>query len=646
MLFAPSILHGAIYRVDANTGQDIPACGGEATPCASIQQAVNLSISGDTILAAEATYTHQAGVDPCITETAVVCIVEKELTLLGGYSSGDWVTRDPAANPTVIDGENFQRGLLVMRTHPGSPNSASLVLDGFTIRQGRAAGTPSAPEDRMGGGLKAALVESLLLRDIIFENNTAQGGDTSSDDGGNGVGGGAYVSSSVSLPPTHTTMIRVKFSGNQALGGTGPERGGMALGGGLFINRSDFTAAAIVFENNTASAGSSPGDGEFNGQRADALGGGMAILAGTEATIDNFDASGNSSIGGSSTGIGGVGAGGGVYAEASSLRLRDSHLRGNTSHGGTADIGGLGDGGGLAAFDATVAIDRVAFIENQAIGGDGTTTKGAVGGGGGYLERANDPSVNVSVLNSVVADNSVAFGTGGGIVGGGGGGLFVLGNDAVISHTTLARNTVGSDPLAGQAITVVPRLGSSAHADIEHTIIADHTALTNVPAVQVRPGASVAFDGGLFAGNDRDTTDGMLETGTITGLDTVLNASTAGFVSPGSPDFDYHIVDSSAAVNQATASSEALDYDKTYRSGVADIGADEHCSSASDDLLLADEVVDYTVTELACRSITAGPYTVQSPGDVVFQAGGRVVLKNGFRLEDGAVLQIIISLPQ
>jgi hypothetical protein len=643
---ALSLAHSADLHVDVDTGQDIPACGGEVSPCKSIQQAVNLSTSGDTILVADGTYNYQAGVDPCVTETAVVCIVEKELTLIGGYSP-DWVTRDPVSTPTVIDGGTIQRGLLVMRTHPASPNNASLVLDGVTIRQGRAAGASSAPEDRFGGGLKAALVESLVLRDVKFENNAAEGDDTASGDGGMGVGGGAYISSAVSLPLTQTTMVRVTFSGNQAVGGTGPERGGFAIGGGLFINRSVFTASGIVFENNTATAGSSPGDGEFNGQRADALGGGMAmILIGNEATIDDLDVSGNISTGGSSAGVGGVGAGGGVYAEASAVVLRDSRLHGNTSVGGAAVTGGLGDGGGFASFDATVTLDRVAIIDNHAIGGNGSTTKGAVGGGGAYFERAVDLAVNVVVLNSIIADNSVSFGTGGGIVGGGGGGLFVLGIGAEISHTTLAQNSVGSDPLAGQAVTVANRLSNLAHADIEHTIIADHTSLTNVPAVQVRPGASVDFNGGLFAGNDRDTTEGMLENGTIIGLATVNLASSADFVSPGSSNFDYHILSTSAARNQATGSTESVDFDKTYRAGTADIGADEYCSAGVEDLELSGETVNQQVTEVACRTITAGPYTVQSSGDVIFQAGGGVVLRNGFQLDDGASLAIIISLPE
>jgi hypothetical protein len=641
---APPVLAGELY-VDVGSGQDIPTCGSQVSPCESIQQAINLSASGDTIFVAQGTYTYKAGVDPCITETAVVCIVEKDLTVFGGYSS-NWSARDPETTPSIIDGQDSLRGLLIMRTHPGSPNDASLVLDGFTIRQGLAAGAPSAPEDHLGGGLKAALVSSLVLREMVFEDNVADGDDTGSGDGGNGVGGGVYVSSAVSLPLVQVSMDRVSFTGNQAIGGTGPERGGHAIGGGLFINRSVFSASDLVFQNNSTSAGSSAGDGEHNGQRADALGGGMAIMADTEATIVHLVATGNTSTGGGSAGIGGVGAGGGVYAESCVVELSDSKLSGNTSTGGAAVTGGLGDGGGFASFDATVTLDRVALVDNQAVGGDGSTTKGSVGGGGAYFERANDLLVTVSVLNSVASDNSVEFGTGGGTVGGGGGGLFVLGIHADVTHTTLARNSVGSNPLSGQAITVVNRQSNLAHADIHHTIVADHTALTDVPAVQVRPGASVDFNGGLFAGNERDTTEGMLENGTITGLETVSSAGSADFVSPGSPNFDYHILGTSPAKNQATGSTEPNDFDATYRSGARDIGADEYCSAGVEDLDLSDETVNSTLTEVACQTITAGPYTIQSSGDVVFQAGRGVVLRNGFQLESGAAFEINISLPE
>ena len=296
LLVIPAV-RATTLRVDRTTGADGAACGSAQTPCASIQQAVNLASSGDTILVAEGTYTYDAARDPCISETGVVCIVGKHLSLFGGYPHGDWSARDPAANPTVIDGETAHRGVLAQRASPGSP-SASLRLEGFTLTRGLAQGSTSAPEDRRGGGLKAGLLDSVVLRDVVFDSNVAAGADTASNDGGNGAGGGASISSSPDLPRVEATLDRLTFANNQALGAQGPSRGGLALGGGLFVDHANLQGSDLVFENNSAEAGTSVGTGLSGGLTADALGGGMAILSDTDASIDRFTAVGNSTTGG------------------------------------------------------------------------------------------------------------------------------------------------------------------------------------------------------------------------------------------------------------------------------------------------------------------------------------------------------------
>ena len=87
---------GTVLRVDATNGVDSGGCGSEANPCASIQQAVNNSTSGDEIRVAEGTYVYVSGVDPCVGETGVVCIVDKRLSIVGGYLASDWSEPDPA----------------------------------------------------------------------------------------------------------------------------------------------------------------------------------------------------------------------------------------------------------------------------------------------------------------------------------------------------------------------------------------------------------------------------------------------------------------------------------------------------------------------------------------------------------------------
>ncbi|MFM8408671.1 MAG: hypothetical protein ACKOCT_00180, partial [Alphaproteobacteria bacterium] len=85
-----------------------------------------------------ARYGFEASLDPCsatLFNTAAVCVVNKQVVLRGGYPPGDWSAADPDANPTIIDGGGTRRGVLAIGTGP----ITSLDLDGFTIRNGRAA---------------------------------------------------------------------------------------------------------------------------------------------------------------------------------------------------------------------------------------------------------------------------------------------------------------------------------------------------------------------------------------------------------------------------------------------------------------------------------------------------------------------------
>lgn len=635
-----------VRRVDVSGGSDAGSCGSAASPCFSIQRAVNLSQTGDEILVAAGVYTYQPALDPCSAgDTGVVCIVNERLTLRGGFDGVDWTTPDPAAHPTVIDGQNSRRGILVTRTFPGAP-SAALVLAGFTVRNGRAVGGLGGPDgdNGRGGGLKSALSD-VEVRDVVFLDNVAQGAATGSGAGGGGAGGGLFSASDGTLPPSEVRLERVLFEGNQALGGVGPDRGGLGLGGGMFVNNATLTAVDVDFDANSAIAADSAGSGGI-GQRADALGGGLAILADVTATIDRLTATGNLASGGDAgvaSGVGGGAFGGGVYVEASTLTMSDSTLSGNEAVAGDANIGGLGAGGGLMTFDASLDLRRSWLLANTAEGGDGPTRVGSVGGGGAYLERASDPGVTVTLTNCVVADNFVQKGTGGNGFGGGGGGLFLLGNDALLRHLTIARNGLSdAPPLIGEAVTVVNRPtgvnGGVSEATIEYTIVSDHPGT----AVRVQPDATAHFVRPLFADNGQDVSQG---TGaTVTGLASALAAADAGYVSPGPPDFDYHLLLSSPAVDEAPGSQEALDVDRTTRQAPRDIGADEVCG-ATEDLLLADDTLTGTEVHEACDTIVVRNYTVAGTGDLTLQAGRRLVFENGFAVLSGGELRGHSTLP-
>ncbi len=573
----------------ATTGTDVVGCGAAGAPCRTIQFAVNQSNSGDTILVAAGTYTFDSSRDPCsapLGTAGVVCVVNKQLTILGGYTARNWSDADPTANVTTIDGENTQRGVAVISPGSSAPPT-SLRMEGFTIRRGIARGISSRPPPdnifAYGGGMLAELAP-VTLRNMIFDSNQAVGENTLTDFGGTGSGGGLAIR----LTSSTSTLENVTFTNNQALGGTGVQRGGYGIGGGLYTYRAVVTASSITLNNNIATGGASPGSGSTaDGQRADAQGAGATIHDGSTATLQYVRASGNQATGGTALTNAGGAFGGALHVESNqfptSLSLIDSDLRGNLAQGGNAVNGGLGNGGGIETFNSTATLNRVMIINNTGRGGNGLAgNAGSAGGGGLNSVRLRSDSTSISIVNSVVADNLAALGTTGTQVGGGGGGIWLQGVQADIVHTTVAGNRFGSLPMQGQGILLInDGVPTPSVANISYSIIANHTGFgASAAALHVKPGNTVTVNRGLYAGNSKDdNADGSpAPAGTFNGLASMLSASAVGFVSPGSPSFNYHITASSAAKDQATGSTTPIDIDLERRpfGPASDIGADEY----------------------------------------------------------------------
>jgi hypothetical protein len=570
-------------RYVAPTGNDVGDCNSPATSCQSIQYAVNRANSGDTILVAAGIYTYNPSHDPCPFlpqgGKSVVCIVDKALTIRGGYSLNNWGVPDLVNNLTVIDGQNTYRGGFLLGY---STITTNLVMEGFTIQNCRAEG-PNTPDDPSGfGGGMLVSGAYVVLRNVVFKNNKVYGQNTAS--GAGGAASGAGLAINWSQPGTSSLLEHVVFDSNQSYGGSGPERGGIAFGA-LFVNGS-ITISNGLFTNNLAKAGDSAGSGIYNGLSADALGGAIGGGGGIWV-LKHITATSNTVIGGNATTYPGGGFGGAIHVErAISFYLADSYIGYNVAKGGNAKNGGFGAGGGVLVNTTPAMIEQVYFIANSAIGGNSTGggLAGPGGGGGLYLWRTGaDLNPSASLTNIVVADNYVALGSSGDPkLGGGGGGIQVQGLQANITHATIARNRLEPPLVSGQGLLVLASPGvGSATANVNYSIIADHTeGGTNAVAVLVQEGNALTFNGGLFAGNRKDTNiDGVpMPPGTINGLSTVLSASTAGFVAPGPPNYDYHILPTSPAVDQATSSTTPLDIDGQERPyGIAaDLGADEY----------------------------------------------------------------------
>ena len=594
---ASSVNAGTATRYVAPAGNDIGNCSSTVSPCRTLQHAANQAASGDTILVAQGNYTFDTTVSyPCPTWTsAILCFINKNLTILGGYSTNNWTTANPAVNLTVLDGQNVHRGVMVIGYN--TPNTYYLDMEGFTIQNALAQGPTGYDSSGIGGGM---LVQhaAVILKDMVFKNNRAIGQNTGSGDGGQADGAGIRIESS---PAGATNLLqRVVFDNNQSIGGTGPDRGGIAFGA-LFVYDSTVVAEDATFTNNLAQGGNSPGSGmsQINGLNADALGGAVAVENGN-ITLTRIVVTDNHVKGGNATQIGGGSYGGGIFVEGvppviSSVSITDAYVANNTATGGVADKGGNSGGGGILATNTLVNIERTQVILNSSFGGDATPggNSGPGGGGGIYLFSVSPGIPTATMNNMVIADNLAIQGIGPNVTGslgnGGGGGIVIQGMNANISHATLAENRL--DPgnpglILGQAIGILPWFlpgGGQlpATVNLSHSIIANHTVGdTGATAVVTQVGSTLTFNRGLFSGNTKDTNaDGTpVPVGTINGLATTQSAPSAGFISPGAPHQNYHLRADSAAKDQAAGSPTGDDFEGQSRpyNGVPDLGADEY----------------------------------------------------------------------
>ncbi len=565
-------------RYVATSGTDAGNCSSAGSPCRAIQYAVNQSVSGDRILVAKGTHTYNAAADSCsfLLTRAVVCILDKNLTILGGYSTGNWSTADPSGNLTVIDAQSARRGVAVIGFNT---TTTYLDMEGFTVQNGRAQGPLYNGVSGGRGGGMWSLKAAITLRDMVFQNNQAIGDNTASGAGGSADGGGLTIESSPA--GTSSLLQRVTFDSNQSRGGVGPERGGLAFGA-LFVFASVVTVEDSTFRNNIAQGGNSTGNGTSAFANADALGGAIA-LAQNLAVLNRIVVTNNQSIGGNAATNAGGAFGAGIYMEdAVSVSISDAQVSNNVSTGGNAVNGGFGAGGGILVYNSPATIDRVELIANSAIGGNSTGggNAGSAAGGGLYLWKSRT-NINPaeSVTNAIITDNYTTVGTGT-VLGGGGGGIVVQGLSATITHSTIARNRLGPALISGQGLLVLaaPNVASST-ANVSHSIIADHTqGGGGAVAVLVQQSNTINFNRGLFSGNTRNTNAGDSTAGAVNGLASMLSAGSAGFVSPGSPNYNYHLQSNSAARDQATGSTTPTDIDGQGRpnNGVSDLGADEY----------------------------------------------------------------------
>lgn len=228
------------------TGSDSNSCAAEASPCLTIQGAINKSgiKSGDTIYIATGSYTYS---DP----NYYVVYIPSNLTLT---LSGGWDNTFTTQNGfSFIDGQY---------KYPGVFNSGNATLDHFQIQNGN-------PNYDVGGGS----VGGIYSEGSLFLNNSAV-----IDNSGEGVSSGNLTlnnstvqgNSGIGIAANTLTLNNSTITGNQG--------GGLSVGGGTITNS--------TITKNTIPAGKGPG-------------GGIKILASGTLTIMNSIIAGNTADSGS-----------------------------------------------------------------------------------------------------------------------------------------------------------------------------------------------------------------------------------------------------------------------------------------------------------------------------------------------------------
>ncbi len=382
-----------------------------------------------------------------------------------------------------------------------------------------------------------------------------------------------------------TSNAQPTIEGLTLTGGNAATLGGSAVadvGGGVFVNKATPTFVHNKILTNTAEQGGGMwlmissaviSDNLFAGNTASGTdGGGLYLYHGAPTVINN-----------TLTGNGSIRFGGGMYLYRGSAQISDNLVDNNNAQGG----------GGLYAWDTSATLRDNTFRANNATTTGGGTYLSSSGadllhnifnlntaqlGGGLYLYRdSSDFNGNTFTGNS-------AGGTGGGIfindsdvllansfiinnmANSKGSGIHILSSAPTLAHSTIADNSNGD----GVGIYIASGASTSSNVQFYNTILVKHPV-----GIYAEDGSDTANMGGTLwgSGSWANTTD----TG---GAGTINTGAANLWVAPDfvdAPGGDYHITESSPAIDQGVVSGTPNDFDLSHRpsGGGYDLGADE-----------------------------------------------------------------------
>jgi predicted outer membrane repeat protein len=394
--------------------------------------------------------------------------------------------RNASGGTVVVDGNHLDRVFDINPNDVAAPAQFTVVLQGFTIRNGVA--QPGDGAAGSGGGIRDQGNVNLTLTNVTVTDNraTADGGGIAMENGAStfwtltlnnstitnnrsgDAGGGVETDGSGTIVINPGTVISGNTSVNQ---GAGIWLDAIQVGD-TFQSASLTVNGTIVSGNQALSAGG--------------IGGGIGNAGNGLVTILNSTLAGNFA--------GATGGGFGDENAQGSLTVLNSDFLNNTAIG---IGGGIGSGGPVTILNSTLAGNFA----------------GATGGGFGD-ENAQD---SLTVTNSTFLNNT-ATGNGGGIAtsgtltsltnteidgnssGGLGGGLFTNGVTLTVQSSTLANNTSSGD--GGGIELETTGAGPFQGSTVTTTTLTGNVALNNAGANGGGLDAGAAFTGDLLLLND------------------------------------------------------------------------------------------------------------------------------------------------
>ncbi len=302
-----------------------------------------------------------------------VALINKAITLTGGYTTTNWLAYDPATHFTRLDALGAGRVV--------STTAVPVTVRGLTVQNGLVnAGTGNA----FGAGVFAG--GPLTLTSVTVSNNLITG------TAGSQYGGGVYAVNGATVNGSMFFSNTTRFQG----------------GGGFFVGPTFISGT--TFHGNRASTSSGGGahffstvtltSTTFNNNHSVGSGGGAYFFASASVISGTFTNNTSGSNGG-----------GAVFASAAAVTATTFINNSAASNGGAAYLNnvnsvlnGVSASQNSAASGGGLYFNSGAVITNVTVSNNSASTQG----GGAYFAGP------ASLLNPVFANNQVSGGAGGG----------------------------------------------------------------------------------------------------------------------------------------------------------------------------------------------------------------------------------------